>query len=313
MAMPLMLPRRWMWQGPWPEPNGHLAQTTYVHGPEVTSGPCCISRGCCALCAGPPCYNGEMNQPRFTDAQPERLQKVLARAGVGSRRSVEALIREGRVTVNHRPATLGQKVGPRDEIRVYGRRVTARPEGRAYYVLHKPVGYITSVRDEHGRRTVLDLARVPERVYPVGRLDSDSEGLVLLTNDGELAHRLTHPRYSVPKVYHVRVKGEVSQATLARLRRGVVLEDGPAKVQKAEILQAGEDATVLRLTLTEGRKREIRRMMEAVGHPVERLQRVSIGPLQLGDLAPGRWRRLSVNEARALRRQAGLDRGRAHA
>ncbi|MGI6209243.1 MAG: pseudouridine synthase, partial [Anaerolineae bacterium] len=122
-----------------------------------------------------------------------------------------------------------------------------------------------------------------------------------------------HPRYSVPKVYHVRVKGEVSQATLARLRRGVVLEDGPAKVQKAEILQAGEDATVLRLTLTEGRKREIRRMMEAVGHPVERLQRVSIGPLQLGDLAPGRWRRLSVNEARALRRQAGLDRGRAHA
>ena len=173
------------------------------------------------------------------------------------------------------------------------------------------MGYITSVRDEHGRRTVLDLARVPERVYPVGRLDSDSEGLVLLTNDGELAHRLTHPRYSVPKVYHVRVKGEVSQATLARLRRGVVLEDGPAKVQKAEILQAGEDATVLRLTLTEGRKREIRRMMEAVGHPVERLQRVSIGPLQLGDL-PGRWRgqRQRGPEPCAA---GGLDRGRAHA
>lgn len=258
-------------------------------------------------CAGAPCYNGEMSQVRASRSQPERLQKALAHAGVGSRRSIEHLIRDGRVSVNGRPAVLGQKVGPRDKVSVDGKAVSIRPEGLAYYALHKPVGVITSARDEHGRKTVLDLVPVPERVYPVGRLDSDSEGLVLLTNDGGLAHRLTHPRHSVPKVYEVWVRGEVTQSAVSRLLQGVTLEDGLARAEQAELLQVGQGSSVLHLTLEEGRKRQIRRMCEALGYPVERLRRIAIGPLRLGNLRPGRWRRLSPAEVRVLRRRAGLD------
>lgn len=249
-----------------------------------------------------------MNQSKSAESQPERLQKMLARAGVGSRRSIECLIREGRLSVNGRPAVLGEKVSSYDEVRLDGRRITTWPEAHAYYALYKPVGVITSVRDEHGRKTVLDLIRVGERVYPVGRLDADSEGLVLLTNDGELAQRLSHPRYSVPKVYQVWVEGEIDQPTISQLLRGVELEDGPAHAEQAEVLRSGEGITLIRLTLTEGRQREIRRMLEAVGHPVKRLQRAAIGPLRLGDLLPGQWRRLSPGEVRALRQRAGLDR-----
>lgn len=242
-----------------------------------------------------------------TDHNPERLQKVLARAGLGSRRSVESLVREGRVLVNGVPAVLGQRVGLQDEVRVDGQSVRIQPERPVYYALNKPYGVVTSAKDDEGRTTVVALVDVPERVYPVGRLDVDSEGLVLLTNDGELAHRLTHPRYAVPKVYEVVVTGEVTQHTLSQLLRGVDLEDGLAQASQAELLSASRPSSVLRLSLTQGRKREIRRMCDAVGHPVQRLRRVAIGPLRLGDLAPAKWRRLSASEVKVLRRRAGLD------
>lgn len=244
-----------------------------------------------------------------TDQSAERLQKVLSRAGLGSRRAVEAMMRAGRVSVNGSPAVLGQKVGPGDEVRVDGRRVATRPERPAYYALHKPYGVVTSASDDEGRTTVVSLVAVPERVYPVGRLDVDSEGLVLLTNDGELAHRLTHPRFAIPKVYEVMVAGEATQHTLSLLLRGVDLEDGLARADQAEIIRSGPETSVLRLALTQGRKREIRRMCEAVGHPVQRLRRVAIGPLRLGTLAPAEWRRLSASEVKVLRRRAGLDGG----
>jgi len=242
-----------------------------------------------------------------TDQPQERLQKVLAHAGLGSRRAAEALVREGRVQVNGTPASLGQKVGPTDEVRVDGRPVRTRPEQLVYYALNKPYGVVTSAKDDEGRTTVVDLVGVPERVYPVGRLDVDSEGLVLLTNDGDLAHRITHPRYSIPKVYEVIVQGEVSQDTVAQLIRGVDLDDGLAQAAQAEMLRSAPQASVLRLSLTQGRKREIRRMCEAVGHPVQRLRRGAICPLRLGDLALSRWRRLSESEVKVLRRRAGLD------
>lgn len=248
-----------------------------------------------------------MMVPHSADPTQERLQKVLARAGFGSRRAAEALVREGRVLVNGQAATLGQKVGPDTEIRVDGRLVQTRPEQLAYYALNKPYGVVTSAKDDQGRVTVVGLLDVPERVYPVGRLDVDSEGLVLLTNDGDLAHRLTHPRYAIPKVYEVLVQGEVTQHTIAQLLRGVDLDDGLAQAAQAEILRSAPNGSQLRLSLTQGRKREIRRMCEAVGHPVQRLRRVAIGPLRLGDLAPAKWRRLSESEVRVLRRRAGLD------
>ncbi|NPV10149.1 MAG: rRNA pseudouridine synthase [Anaerolineae bacterium] len=247
-----------------------------------------------------------MSQVRPLQSHPQRLQKALAHAGVGSRRSIENLIRGGRVSVNGQPAILGQKVGARDQVLVDGQLVSLRPEGLAYYALHKPAGVITSVRDELGRRTVMDLATVPERVYPVGRLDADSEGLVLLTNDGELAHRLTHPRHSVPKVYQVWLRGKVTPSAVSRLLQGVTLDDGPARAERVEVLRVGQESSVLRLTLKEGRKRQVRRMCEVIGHPVERLRRIAIGPLRLGDLSPGRWRRLSPSEVRVLRQQVGL-------
>ncbi len=242
-----------------------------------------------------------------TDHSAERLQKVLARAGLGSRRALEEMIREGRVLVNGVPAVLGQKAGARDEVRVDGRVVATRPERPAYYALHKPYGVVTSASDDEGRVTVVGLVDVPERVYPVGRLDVDSEGLVLLTNDGELAHRLTHPRFAIPKIYEVLIAGEATEHTLSVLLGGVDLDDGPAQASQAEIIRSGPESSVLRLVLTQGRKREIRRMCEAVGHPVQRLRRVAIGPLRLGSLAPAQWRPLTDSEVKVLRRRAGLD------
>lgn len=236
-----------------------------------------------------------------------RLQKYLADCGVASRRAAERLIAEGRVRVNGAPAAVGQSVAPgSDAVEVDGRRVTL-PGENVYIVINKPAGAITTARDTHGRKTVLDLvAGAGVRVFPVGRLDMDVEGVLLLTNDGELAFRLTHPRYEVNKVYVACVKGRMLPETAARFSRGVQLEDGMSAPAKAEILKAGERASLVRLTLHEGRKREVKRLCAAVGHPVKRLERVAFGSIQARGMRPGEWRRLTPHEVAALRKLTGL-------
>jgi 23S rRNA pseudouridine2605 synthase len=234
-----------------------------------------------------------------------RLSKYLAHAGVASRRRAEELILAGRVRVDGNvvrdPAfvldedpTRGSRRGL---VAVDGRAV-AGPEARVVYALHKPVGVVSTASDTHGRQTVVGLVADPRRLYPVGRLDADSAGLILLTNDGELANGLTHPRYEVEKTYRVRVAGgPVGQRALRALREGVRLEDGPTGPARVRRLRGGE----LQLTIREGRNRQVRRMCEAVGHPVVSLTRVRIGTVALGELAPGASRRLSEDEVRRLR------------
>lgn len=231
----------------------------------------------------------------------ERLQKVLAQAGIGSRRACEILIEEGRVSVNGEIAQLGRRVDPaHDVVEVDGSQIGVRP-GLVHYLLNKPAGVVTTAADTHGRPTVVELVPAEPRVFPVGRLDVDTEGLLLLTNDGDLAHRLTHPSFGVDKEYLATVEGRPSRATLRRLREGVELEDGLTAPAKASELSPG----LLRITIHEGRNRQVRRMCEAVGHPVQRLVRVRIGPLVDRQLAPGEWRALSQDEVRTLERAAG--------
>lgn len=236
----------------------------------------------------------------------ERLQKTLARAGFGSRRACEELIAAGRVEVTGRAATLGDRVEPAvDEVRVDGRRVSADP-GLRYVALHKPRGVTTTMRDPHAER---DLARfLPKgpRVFPVGRLDRETEGLLLLTNDGDLAHRLAHPRHGVEKEYLAEVDGVPTQRHLARLRRGVRLEDGPARAADARTAGRSGGRGAVRIVMTEGRKREVRRMLEAIGLPVRRLVRTRVGPIRLGYLRAGESRDLTPEEVRSLYRVAGL-------
>ncbi len=237
-----------------------------------------------------------------------RLQKLLSAAGVASRRASEDLIRQGRVTVNGEPVvTLGTKADPSvDEVRVDGRRVRA-PERLRYLLLNKPAGVVTTRTDPQGRPTVLDLlAGVPDYLYPVGRLDFDSEGLLLLTNDGDSAAALTHPRHGIAKVYEVVVRGWPAPDVMKRLRTGVLLEGrrtAPAEVRLRGTFTAGRgrERAVLEIVLREGRNRQVRRMCEAVGHPVERLTRVRIGPVADRVLRPGTWRELTATEVRALR------------
>jgi 23S rRNA pseudouridine2605 synthase len=229
----------------------------------------------------------------------ERLQKILASRGWGSRRVCEDLIAAGRVTVNGDTAVLGRRVDPEhDLIEVDGAPVGIRP-GLVHYLLNKPAGVVSTAKDPQGRRTVVDLVPAEPRVFPVGRLDADTEGLLLLTNDGELANRVAHPRHGVAKEYLASVAGgPVSPAAIRALREGVELDDGrtaPAKVSQPE-------PGVLRLTIHEGRNRQVRRMCEAVGHPVTRLVRTRIGPLRDPRLAPGTWRELSADEVRRLAR-----------
>lgn len=234
----------------------------------------------------------------------ERLQKYLARAGVASRRACEQLILQGRVTVNGSIVTvLGTKVEAGDVVAVDGRPVAFR-EQPAYYALNKPAGYVTTVSDPEGRPTIMHLIAVPQRVYPVGRLDADSEGLLLLTNDGTLAYHLTHPRYGVEKEYRVLVEGRPSDDALDRLRRGVEVDGrktAPAKVKRWKSQGKG---VWLDITIHEGRKRQVRRMVESVGHRALRLVRVRVGPVRLGDLPPGKLRPLTAAEVEALRREA---------
>lgn len=226
---------------------------------------------------------------------PQRLQKVLARAGVASRRKAEELIAAGRVTVNGRVAVLGDVAAEVDDVRLDGRPLAA-PARHVTYALHKPRGYVTTASDERGRPTVLELVPAAPGLHPVGRLDLDSEGLLLLTTEGDLTLRLTHPRYEHEKEYRVWTDPpRVPQAALARLRAGVLLDDGPAVAVRAERADGGAV-----IVLREGRKRQVRRMMAAVGHEVVRLVRTRVAGLELGGLAPGAYRELTEEEVADL-------------
>jgi 23S rRNA pseudouridine2605 synthase len=230
------------------------------------------------------------------EADGERLQKVLARLGVGSRRVCEDLIEEGRITVNGDVAVLGRRIDPaRDVVEIDGALVPVAP-GLVHYLLNKPAGVLSTADDPQGRPTVVQLVPTEPRVFPVGRLDAETEGLLIVTNDGPLTHRLTHPSFGVEKEYLAEVDGSPTPAAVRRLREGVELEDGltaPARV-------ALQGANVLTIVIHEGRNRQVRRMCEAVGHPVLRLVRTRIGPISDRRLKPGTWRHLTPSEVRAL-------------
>jgi 23S rRNA pseudouridine2605 synthase len=236
----------------------------------------------------------------------ERLQRSLARAGFGSRRACEEVIAAGRVEINGRVATLGDRLDPTvDEVRVDGSKVNVDPELRTF-ALHKPRGVTTTMRDPHAERDLTGFLPKGVHVFPVGRLDRDTEGLLLLTNDGSLAHRLTHPRYAIEKEYLAEVGRPPSQRQLARLRRGVELDDGTARAVDARSAGGAGGRGGVRLVMIEGRKREVRRMLDAVELPVRRLVRVRVGPIRLGKLGPGEVRELEPEDVRALYRAAGL-------
>ena len=241
------------------------------------------------------------------------MQRILARAGLGSRRGVEDLIRAGRVEINGRVAVLGDRADPaRDHVVVDGIPVAAHPELR-FYAFNKPVGVTTTMRDPHAERSLRRYLPSGPRVVPVGRLDRESEGLLLLTNDGDLAFRLQHPRFGVEKEYLVEVDGSLSRRAVASLASGVPLEDGVAKPVRVGRIERTGARSAIRLIMAEGRKREVRRMMAAVGAPVKRLVRVRVGPVRLGDLRPGRVRPLLPDEVAALYRATGLDRAKPRA
>ncbi|NUM55630.1 MAG: rRNA pseudouridine synthase [Candidatus Hydrogenedentes bacterium] len=235
-----------------------------------------------------------------------RLQQFMAACGVASRRACESIITSGRVTVNGQTASLGQSVDPaRDDVRIDGKSL--RTDQKVYVLLNKPRGVITSARDTHGRKTVLDCVQdVRARVFPVGRLDYDVEGALLMTNDGELAYRLTHPKYVIEKVYLAWVKGRMTPETAIALEKGVKLDDGMTAPAKVHILSVGERSTQVRLVLTEGRKREVKRMCLHVGHPVIELQRIAIAGVKVKGMRPGEWRYLSGAEVEGLRKLTGL-------
>lgn len=242
----------------------------------------------------------------------ERLQKIMARANLGSRRACEAIIEAGRVKVNDRVAKLGDKADPAidnimvDDQPLFITRDQAAGGELVYIALNKPRGVISSLEDEMeaGRTTVRDLVEIDtsKHIYPVGRLDKSSEGLVLMTNDGALAHRLTHPRYGHEKIYQVELEGWIGDRELDQWRRGVMLDGRITAPAPIEVIQRDNGGTSLRIVLREGRKRQIRRIAAALGHPVRRLLRERIGPLSLGELAPGQWRFLTAEEISLLQR-----------
>lgn len=240
----------------------------------------------------------------------ERLQKILAAAGYGSRRSCEALIEAGRVKVDGQVAKLGDQADPFEQhITVDGMPVP-RPQPRVYVMLNKPRGVITSTDDPHGRKTVMDLVALPRpkrgdppRLYPVGRLDWDSEGMLLLTNDGSLTQRLTHPSYEHPRSYAVLVEGEPTADIIERWKRGITLDGRMTRFDEVTITEQGRGETWLQVTVHEGRKHLVRRMVAALGFPATRLIRIAMGPLQLGTLPSGKWRYLSDSEVNLLRRE----------
>ncbi len=231
-----------------------------------------------------------------------RLQKAIADAGVASRREAEDLIREGLVTVNGKVITnLGTQVDPEHcHIKVRGKLIQSQQK-KVYLALNKPIGYVTTLKDPQNRPTIMEFIRgIKARVFPVGRLDYNSEGLIILTNDGELANEIMHPRHHMPKTYLVKVKGKLAPSKLDKLQRGIRLPDGltaPAQIQKVRSLPAN---TFLEITIHEGRKRQIRRMFEKLGHSVLKLKRIRIGPVYLGDLPPGKFRKLNPSEIKRL-------------
>jgi 23S rRNA pseudouridine2605 synthase len=241
-----------------------------------------------------------------------RLNKFLAHAGVCSRREADRLIAEGRVSVNGVVVQeLGEKVDPaRDKVVANGRPVRVEEDKLAYILLNKPAGRVVSVKDPFGRPTVMELlGRLPVRVYPVGRLDLDTEGALLFTNDGDLALRLTHPRYGIVKAYEVRVDGEPGEEDLDKVRRGIFLEGRKTAPARVLVLRRGHKHSILRVEIHEGRKREIRKLFEAVGFPVSLLIRIEFAGLTPEGLRPGQWRHLKTAEVRSLRRFVGLDAG----
>jgi 23S rRNA pseudouridine2605 synthase len=237
----------------------------------------------------------------------ERVQKILARAGYGSRRHCEQLVQAGRVTINRQVAILGSKAdGAQDDIRVDDERIAPQAELR-YVLLHKPVGVLCSLRSQGGHRTVGDLVPLPERLFPVGRLDLQSEGLLLMTNDGALANRLTHPRYEHEKEYRVSLDRTPDERQLKAWRKGVVLPDGRRTLPAQVTLESGRPPGAwVRVVMKEGRKRQIREVAECLGLQVRRLVRVRMASLRLGNLSPGTWRLLTEKEIQRVRREAGL-------
>lgn len=230
-----------------------------------------------------------------------RIQKILAMMGVASRRKAEELVIEGRVTVNGKRAVLGMKSDPaRDHIKVDGKLLVSA-ESRIYLMFYKPAGVITSLSDPEGRTTVKDFLKgIKHRVFPVGRLDYDSEGLLLITNDGNFAHSILHPSKKIPKTYAAKVKGVIDESGLESLRKGVMLEDGVTAPARAKRIRKSDSNSWVEITIHEGRKRQVRRMLERVGHPVIKLRRTAIGGLNLADLKPGEMRRLTVEEVKNL-------------
>lgn len=242
----------------------------------------------------------------MTEPGPERLQKVLARAGIASRRNVEEMIRRGRIKINGRKAELGDKVDPsKDKVEVDGSTVPLQ-EDLVYYLLNKPAGIVSTADDPEGRPTVVEMIETDTRIWPVGRLDIETEGAILLTNDGELTLHLTHPRFGVPKTYVAEVQGSVAPRSARLLARGIELDDGPTAPAEVKVLERASGGSVVELVLKEGRNRQARRMLEAVDHPVRRLVRTAIGPLKLGRLKPGTYRKLGPDEVRRLYRASGL-------
>ncbi len=235
--------------------------------------------------------------------EPIRLQKYIADAGICSRRAAERMIEEGRITVNGEYAHLGQKVTNADKIMVDGELLRANRKSLTYLMLYKPRGYVTTASDEMGRKCVVDLlSSVSERVYPVGRLDKDSEGLLLMTNDGDLANKLMHPRHHIGKTYRTIVSGNVTREQVVALSTGVTLDDGyKTGKSEVEIIRSKEDRTVLTITIFEGKNRQIRRMCEAVGLEVLRLKRERVGTLSIGTLRSGQYRKLSDKEVEYLK------------
>ncbi|MDX1448088.1 MAG: pseudouridine synthase [Acidimicrobiia bacterium] len=231
-----------------------------------------------------------------------RLQKAISAAGLMSRRAAEELIAQGRVTVDGKVATLGDRCDPEhSDVRVDGARLPVAP-GRVTYLLSKPPGVVSTADDPQGRTTVVDLVPAEPRVWPVGRLDADSEGLILVSNDGDLTHHVTHPSNGVTKTYLAEVEGNPGRKALRALEEGVVLDDGPAKALSARRVDTSGGRALVELVMGEGRNREVRRMMDAVGHPVRRLVRTAIGPISDRQLAPGTWRRLMPGEVAELYR-----------